>query len=329
MIKAFTGKTYTADRENLWRDFAFKGYSTIATYSGIRMVTQKTSFQAIDDWAEKLMFSALECDSDGDQIKSFSGSNPATASWAVDPDTDYHYVSPGGGIIYGKRNVRNDVPHLKFISASSRSVSCPYTAISSGTELTVYFYITPLAVDKEQYIISQEGAFSIYLDATNHVVFTISDGSDTYTLTSSSRLSANTQHRVVCQYSLSPSSIISIDIDATISQATDNTIVLAHPNNNFFIGCKDVGGTKSGYLDACIHTLAIRDGTLTVSQIATIDYSINPVGLELIDYSHDNNEGYWTGIPYGLYTIMYRFPFYRTRAYYTKDSTGKIEVSNA
>ena len=332
MIKAFTGKTYTADRENLWRKMDFKGFNTIAEYSASNRITkQKTAFLPISDWADNLLFAGFE--DFGDYIRD-TDLVLGSFSWLIDPETDYHFIAPGGGTVYGKRNLTTDAPHLKFISDSSRYASIGALTGKTITSLMVYFYITPLAVDKVQYVLCREGTFSIYIDATNHVVFTVSDGTDTYSITSSGTVSLRTESRVVCQYTLSPSAAVSVEVNDTITSATDNTITIndaAENTKNLFIGCKpESGGTVlSSYLDACIHTLAIRNGTLTTDQIGLIDNSIDPVGVETIKYIYDNAAGDATGIPNALKRIEQKFPFFETIKILNKNTTGKIEESDA
>jgi len=327
MIKAFTGKTYTADRENLWRDMDFKGFNTIATYNASNRITmQKTAFLHIDDWADMLM---LGCFEDSGVLIRDPELVLCVSSWVIDPETDYHFLSPGGGKIYGKRNLTTDIPHLKFIADSSRHIFVGALTKHTIEALTIYFYITPLAVDKVQYILCREETLAVYIDATNHIVFEVTDGTDTYTITSTATLAVNTQYRVICQYTLSPSAAVSIAINDAVVSATDNTVTIGNNTNNLMIGCKTVGVTLSDYLDACIHTLAIRNGTLTDEQISLIDNSITPVGVETIKYTYDNATGDNTGIPYALHIIEQKFPFYETIKILQKDTTGKIEETDA
>ncbi len=324
MIKAFTGKPYTADRENLWRNMDFKGFNTISEYSASNRITkQKTSFLQIDDWAEKLILGIFEdCGiyiRDTDLIL-------GSASWIIDPNTDYHFISPTGAAIYGKRNTTTDVPHLKFISDYLRYITIGSMTGKTITSLMIYFYITPLELDKEQYILHREGTLSVYIDSTNHIVFKVTDGTDTYTITSTATLSLRTQSRIICQYTLSPSSSVSISVDSATDTATDNTVSIGNNTNNLYIGCKSDG---ADYLDACIHTLAVRNGILTTDQISMIDNSIDPVGVETVKYTYDDEAGTATGIPYALKRIEQKFPYFETIKILNKDTAGKIGETDA
>jgi hypothetical protein len=337
MIKAFTGKTYTADRENMWRKLEYGGFNSNIIHSvknGIAKTSEiDTALIDISDWDITVIMSALENARGGSTLLNFSVAGiTITPSWTIDPDADYNYIGTSGATIYGKRNLTHDVPHLKFISASSRylstgtiwnNYSCPH--------FSVVLHITPLVVGQEQHIIQIEDRVAIYLDADDYVNFMISDGVDTYTGKSSNKVTLKTQSRIVCIKDDATDKII-IHVDGTKTEIADIAIE-PKLNGEMFIGCKDVAGTKSAYLDACLHTVAIARKTLTDADIDMIDNSIDPLGLEVIIITYDDASGTDTGIPYGLKTLAYRHPNYEyletlTKSVSTPSLTG-IGVTHA
>jgi len=329
MIKAFSGKTYTTARENLWRDLDAKQpsiYATYTTINGYSRVSKQLSSRIGDlladtTFKDRLLVSILENAQIGNIIKGYNATkNDFTSSWSI-TDADYTYIFE---TIYvcGKRNIVDNVAHLKFVSTENRYIVGDNYNTVTLEDLSLYFYITPLAVGVEQYIMSKQGSFSISIDTTNHIVFAVYDGSTLFTATSTNTVEINTQSRVVCIQNHTTGKM-TIYLDAIKTETSNNSTTPSSNTNLIYVGCEDITGSKSHYLDACIHTLFIQLGNLTLQNILTIDTSIIPVGFDIVDYTYDNITGTATGIPYALKQIVQRQPQFEFQTTLIQNNVGE------